>query len=78
MKSWRVKPLHTLIMEILERNGRMTDDKLLAQVRDVYPDVSMAELNKVLMTLEMNGYIYVVPYVRGRKQIELRRWRHGR
>jgi len=47
-------------------------------VRSFYPDVSMAELNKALMTLEMNGFIYVVPYMRGRKQIEVRRWRHGR
>jgi len=78
LRSWRVKPLHALIMELLERNGRMTDDKLLAQVRDIYPDVSVVELNKALMTLEMYGFIYVVPYMRGRKQIEVRRWRHGR
>jgi len=78
LRSWRVKPLYALIMELLEKNGRMTDDKLLDQVRSFYPDVSMAELNKALMTLEMNGFIYVVPYMRGRKQIEVRRWRHGR
>ncbi len=78
MRSWRVKPLHALVMEILEKNGRMTDDKLLDQVRAYYPDVSMWELNRTLMMLEMNGYIYVVPYMRGRRQIEVRRPGHGR
>ncbi len=66
-----------MIIEVLKKNGRMTDDKLLDQVRAFYPDVSMAELNKALMLLEMNGFIYVVSYARGRKQVELRWERLG-
>ena len=66
-----------MIIEVLKKNGRMTDDKLLDYVRAFYPDVSMTEFNKALMTLEMNGFIYVVSYARGKKQIELRWERLG-
>jgi len=77
LRTWRVRPLYSLIIEVLKRNGRMTDDKLLDHVRAFYPDISMVELNKALMTLEMNGFIYVVSYARGKKQVELRRDRLG-
>ena len=77
MRAWRVRPLCTLIVDILARNGAMTDDKLLDYVRAFYPDVSIPELNKALMALEMNGFIYVVSHARGRKRVELRRDRLG-
>ncbi len=72
MRIWRIRPLCSLIIEVLKKNGRVTDDKLLDYVRAFYPDVSMAELNRALMSLEMNGFIYVASHVRGRKLVELR------
>ena len=78
MRIWRVRPLCSLVIEVLKKNGRMTDDKLLDQLRAFYPDVSMTELSRALMTLEMNGFIYVAPHVRGRKLVELRWEKIGR
>jgi len=77
LKSWRVRPLCSLIVDILRKNGSMTDDKLLDYVRAFYPDVSIPELNRALMVLEMNGYVYVVSHTRGRKRVELRRDKLG-
>jgi len=78
LRIWRIRPLSSLIVEVLKKNGRMTDDKLLDYVRAFYPDVSMAELSRALMTLEMNGFVYVASYMRGRKIVELRWDRLGR
>jgi len=78
MRVWKTLPLHSLIVEILKKNGRMTDDKLLDYVRAFYPEVSLSELNKALMTLEMNGFVYVVSHVRDRKLVELRWEKIGR
>lgn len=76
--AWKTKSICSLVVEALRKNGRMTDDKLLDYVKASIQDVSMTELNKALMTLEMNGLIYVASYMRGRRLVELRWDRSGR
>jgi len=78
LRVWRIRPLCSMVVEVLKKNGRITDDKLLDYLRMFYPDLSMKELSRALMTLEINGLVYVTRHSRGRKAIELRWDRLGR
>jgi len=58
--TWRWKPLMFLVLQILEeRGGRISDNELLLEIKRRGEDISRSELNKILMTLEVYGLIYV-------------------
>lgn len=49
-----------LVLQILEeRGGRISDNELLLEIKRRGEDISRSELNKILMTLEVYGLIYV-------------------
>lgn len=70
---WRARPLHTVVVELLERKGALTDTELLELLREVYNNVGVENLNRVLFKLEVSGLIYVSSLARGKRRVELRR-----
>jgi len=71
-KTWRVTPLHTMVMEALNRKKSMTDTELFEFLKSRNENLSFKELNKVLMKLEICGSIMVASLTKGKRQVELR------
>jgi Fe2+ or Zn2+ uptake regulation protein len=72
-KYWPVFPLHTCIFEILlKKGGALTETELYQALRKSYGDLSFRELNKTLMSLEIEGMIYVFRLTKNIRRVELR------
>ena len=71
MKTWKIRPLYTSIIEELEREGSLTDEELLKTLRQVYGDLTLSELNKALMKMEIEGMVQVSYLARGKRMVEL-------
>ncbi len=72
-KYWPVIPLHTCMVEILlSKKGALTDTELYRALRKSYGDLSLRELNKTLMRLEVDGIIHVFRLTKNIRSIELR------
>jgi len=59
------------IVEVLEKEGPMTDIDLLKQLKSDLGDVSFRELNRELMKLELAGILRVSRLTKGKRQVEL-------
>ena len=71
MRTWRIRPIYTAIIEHLERAGSLTQDELMKALRETYGDLSVQELNKALMKMEIEGLIRVSQLARGKMMVEL-------
>ena len=70
---WPVLPLHTCVVEILlKKGGASTDTELYQALRKTYGDLSLRELNKTLMRLEIDGVIHVFRLTKNMRRVELR------
>ncbi len=59
------------IVEVLEKNGPMTDIDLLKELKSNLGEVSFRELNRELMKLELAGILRVSRIMKGKRQVEL-------
>lgn len=71
MKTWKPHPLHTVMIELLQRKGPATDTDLLSMIKEVYSDISFSVYNKELMRLEIEGLIHVSALTKGKRRVEL-------
>ena len=72
-KLWDVQPLHTVLVEALvKRGGNSTDTELLGDLKKSYGEISLRELNKTLMRLEVDGVIHVSSLTKNMKRVEFR------
>jgi len=72
-KYWPVLPLHTCIVEIpVKKGGAITDSELYQALQKSYGELSLRELDKTLMRLEVDGIIHVFRLTKNRRSIELR------
>ncbi len=68
---WKVTPLKSCILAILEKRGGVVLEKDLENpLKDMYGDYSDSELNKALMTLENQGLIHVSWISKSRRRIQ--------
>ncbi len=71
-KYWKPQPLHTLVIELLQKKQKMqTDADLFQALQEVYSDLSMSELNKTLMKLEVDGVLRVYGLTKSKRRVEL-------
>jgi transcription initiation factor IIE alpha subunit len=70
-RTWKIQPLNMVIVEILERKGSFTDVELLEALKSIYKDLSINELNKTLMRMEITGLISVSSLTKGRRLVQL-------
>ncbi len=71
-KYWKPQPLHTLIVELLtKKQGLVTDAELHRAILEVYDDLSVSELNKALMKLEVDGILRVSGLTKSKRRVEL-------
>ena len=71
-KIWRIKPLHTVIIEFLRgKRGAIIDTELFKALKKDDRDLSFRALNKTLMKLEIEGLIHVSRLTENKRHIEL-------
>lgn len=71
-KFWDPQPLHTTIVELLEKkHGVLTDGELYKALKASPDELSLRTLNKALMKLEVDGIIRVFELTKNKKRIEL-------
>ena len=76
-KTWKPRPIHTTIVEILERKGALTDVELYDLLRASYADMSFGTLNRTLMRMEIEGGLYVSALTKGKRRVELTERKEG-
>lgn len=65
--AWRTESLDLIILDLLaKRQGTLRDDELLEMLKAMLKEISMTELNKALMELEMRGKVNVAMLKKGR------------
>ena len=68
---WVSVPLKNLILTILDkRQGVILDDDLERILEREYGELSSADLNRALMSLEINGKIHVSQITKTKRRIE--------
>jgi hypothetical protein len=71
-QNWHPLPLHTHIVELLERNGgTYTNVELFKELKEKNTDLNMRYFNKILMKLEISGIIRVTELSKNKQNIEL-------
>jgi len=70
-RIWGPRPLHLAVVDILEKKNALTDIDLLHEVKDNFGEISLRELNRVLMKLEISGIIRVSRLMKGKRRVEL-------
>lgn len=70
-RTWKIQPLNMVIVEILEKKSSLTDVELLEALKSIYKDLSINELNKTLMRMEITGLISVSSLTKGRRLVQL-------
>lgn len=71
-KTWKVRPVDGFILEVLGKKGAMTDSDLLETVSEEFSDIGLADFNRLLMNLEIEGKIYVSTLTKGKRRVELK------
>ena len=71
MKTWKTRPPHYMLLEVLGKKGDMTDEDLFDALRDQYEDLGYKDFNELLMRLEVAGKIRTTSLARGKRRIEL-------
>lgn len=70
-KIWKTMPLATaVLMSIEKRQGVILDDELENLLSLEFGDVSKAEINQVLMNLEIRGLVHVSFITKNKRRIE--------
>jgi hypothetical protein len=70
-KTWKTHPVEGFILETLSRKGAITDMELFDMVSGEFDDIGFADVNRLLMNLEIEGKIYVSSLTKGKRRVEL-------
>jgi len=70
-RIWGPRPVHLAVVEILQKKDALTDIDLLHDVKDNFGEISLRELNRILMKLEISGIIRVSRLMKGKRRVEL-------
>lgn len=71
IKTWKTRPAHYVLLEILKKKGAMTDMELFEALNEELKDLGFKDLNELLMKLEIGGKIRTTSMARGKRRIEL-------
>jgi len=71
MKTWKTRPAHSYLLEVLNKKGDMTDDDLFELFKDEYEDLGFKDFNQLLLNLEVSGKIRTSSMARGKRRVEL-------
>lgn len=65
--GWCAEPLDLIILDLVrKRDGAVKDNELLEMLRTMIKEISMTDLNKALMRLELRGKVNVSTQKKGK------------
>ncbi len=71
-KYWNPQPLHTLIIEALQKkHGTMTNTDLYKALTEINEEISLSNMNESLMKLEVDGLVHVFSLTKNKNRVEL-------
>jgi len=70
-KTWKTRPVEGFILETLIKKDAVTDVDLFDIVSEEFDDLGFADMNRCLMSLELEGKIYVSSLTKGKRRVEL-------
>jgi hypothetical protein len=71
VKTWKIRPAHFVLLEILGKKGDMVDDDLFNQLKEEFDDLGYKDFNNILLRLEVSGKIRTTSMSRGKRRVEL-------
>ena len=71
VKTWKVQPVHLIVVEILQKKGSITDTELLEALKAFYREIGSDDLNKVLMKMEVTRLISVSSLSKRERLVQL-------
>ncbi|MGB9841361.1 MAG: hypothetical protein ACPLKZ_01410 [Candidatus Bathyarchaeales archaeon] len=71
IKTWKTRPAHFVVLDILSKKGDMTDDDLFEQLKEEFEDLGYKDFNNILLRLEVSGKIRTTSMSRGKRRVEL-------
>jgi len=71
IKTWKTRPVHYVLLEILKKKGAMTDAELFEALSEEFKDLGFKDFNEMLMRLEIGGKIRTSSMARAKRRIEL-------
>jgi hypothetical protein len=71
VKTWKTRPAYSVVLEILNKKGDMTDDDLFDALHGEFEDLGYKDFNDILLMLEVSGRIRTSSMSRGKRHIEL-------
>lgn len=71
VKTWKTRPAYSVVLEILNKKGDMTDDDLFDDLKDEYEDLGYKDFNEILLMLEVSSKVRVSSMSRGKRRVEL-------
>lgn len=72
-KVWYAQPLHTSIVEILQKKSAQTDADMYKELKGVHKELGIKDFNQTLMKLEIDGLVHVSYLTKTTRRVELRR-----
>jgi Fe2+ or Zn2+ uptake regulation protein len=73
-KYWNPQPIHTLIIEVLQKKQEtMTDADLYKALTEINKEISFSDMNESLMKLEVDGFVHVFSLTKNKNRVELTR-----
>jgi len=70
MKTWKTRPAHFVLLELLNKKGPMADTDLFELIQEEFEDLGFKDFNELLMRLEISGKIRTTSTARGKRRIE--------
>lgn len=70
MKTWKTRPAHFALLELLNKKGPMADTDLFELIQEEFEDLGFKDFNELLMRLEISGKIRTTSTARGKRRIE--------
>lgn len=71
VKTWKTRPPHYVLLEILRKKGATTDADLFDSLKKESKDLGFKDFNELLMRLEIGGKIRTTSMARGKRRVEL-------
>jgi hypothetical protein len=71
--TWKVQPIYTTVIEILEEKGSLSDGELFETLKAFYKEIGFDDLNKTLMKMEVIGLVSVSSLSKDKRLVQLRK-----
>jgi len=71
VKTWKVQPIHLIVVETLEKKGSLADTELFEALKAFYKEMRFDDLNRTLMKMEVTNLISVSSLAKGKRLVQL-------